>query len=148
MLSNDGVTWKHYITGDSPLVSKIVTSFAFDSETGEVWIGTTNGLSRLQTPFTAPKENLSLLTGYPNPYEIDGSGRVFTITNLAEGTSIRIYNVAGALVKSFEPEEIRGGEHPWDGTDNSGILVSSGIYVYLAFTDGISASGKVAVIRQ
>ncbi|MFQ5864449.1 MAG: two-component regulator propeller domain-containing protein [bacterium] len=146
MLSNDGVTWTHFTTGNSPLVSNNVLSFAFNKETGEVWIGTTNGLSRLKTPFTEPKEDLSLLTGYPNPFIIDGSGNKFTIINLAENTNIRIFNVAGSIVRTFGADEIQEG---WDGTDDDGNLVPSGVYVYLAFTDsGLSATGKVAVIRR
>jgi ligand-binding sensor domain-containing protein len=149
VLSNDGVTWTHFTTGNSPLVSNNVLSFAFNKETGEVWIGTTNGLSRLKTPFTEPKENLSLLTGYPNPFIIDGSGNNFTITNLAENTSVRILNVAGSIVKTFKADQIQGAQVFWDGRDDDGNLVASGIYVYLAFTDsGLSASGKVAVIRR
>jgi ligand-binding sensor domain-containing protein len=147
MLSNDGVSWTHYTPGNSPLVSKNVISFAFNPETGEVWIGTSNGLSLLQTPFTAPKENLSLLTGYPNPFIIDGSGKFFTITNLAENTSIRIYDVAGKIVRSFEADQ--SAQVRWYGKDDNDDFVSSGVYVYLAFTEsGISASGKVAVIRK
>ncbi|RMF58178.1 MAG: hypothetical protein D6743_17970, partial [Calditrichaeota bacterium] len=149
VLSTDGVSFTHYTTGNSPLVSDNVLSLAFNAETGEVWIGTTNGLSRLQTPFTAPKEDLSQLTGFPNPFIVDGSA-MFTVTNLAENTSVKIYDVAGSLVRTFKPfDDIIGGQVLWDGRDDDGKLVASGIYVYLAFTDsGISATGKVAVIRK
>lgn len=148
VLSNDGVTWTHYTTGNSPLVGNNVLSFAFNEETGEVWIGTSNGLSRLETPFVAPKENLSLLSGFPNPFML-GPDNVFTITNLAENTSVKIYTVSGRLVREFDAfTDIDGGFVIWDGRDETGDYVASGIYVYLAYTDdGLAASGKVAVIR-
>ncbi len=139
-----------FTTGNSPLVSRNIQSFAFNEITGEVWIGTDNGLSKAQTLFTAPKEDLSQLSGFPNPYIIDGSGNVFTITNLAENTSVSIYNSAGSLIKTFQAtRDIEGAQAFWNGTDKDGELVASGIYVYLAYTDNnISASGKVAVIRR
>jgi ligand-binding sensor domain-containing protein len=157
ILSDDGVTWTHFTTGNSPLVSSNVLSFAFNESTGEAWIGTTNGLSRLQTPFSAPKPNLTLLTGYPNPFIVDGSvdcGRLgrdggFKITNLAESTSVAIYNGSGSEIRKFEAGDIQGAEVCWDGKDADNAVVASGVYVYLAYTNGgISASGKVAVIRQ
>lgn len=149
VLSNDGVSWTHYTTGNSPIVSGNIQSFAFNEETGEVWIGTTNGLSRLQTPFTAPKQDLSLLSGFPNPYIIDGAGKVFTITNLSENASVVIYSSAGQRIKSFDSIVIQGAQVFWDGRDEEDNLVSSGIYVYLAFTNGnVSATGKFAVIRR
>ncbi|MCG8606533.1 hypothetical protein MJD09_16310, partial [bacterium] len=157
ILSNDGVTWTHFTTGNSQLVSSNVLSFAFNETTGEAWIGTTNGLSRLQTPFSAPKPNLTLLTGYPNPFIIDGNidcGRLgrdsgFKITNLAERTSVTIYDASGREIKTFDADDIQGAEICWDGKDRDNAVVASGVYVYLAYTDGgISASGKVAVIRR
>ncbi|MFQ5649238.1 MAG: two-component regulator propeller domain-containing protein [bacterium] len=134
-----------FAPGNSPLVSGNIQSFAFNENTGEVWIGTDQGLSRAITLFTAPKEDLSQLTGFPNPFVIDGSGRRFTITNLAEDTSVSIYTPSGVLVKSFADEA----QVLWDGTDREGNPVASGIYVFLAYTNNnISASGKVAVIRR
>ncbi|MFQ5636375.1 MAG: two-component regulator propeller domain-containing protein [bacterium] len=149
VLSSDGVTLTQYTTGNSPLVSGDVQSFAFNEDTGEVWIGTTNGLSRLQTPFTAPKEDLSLLTGYPNPFILEAAGRVFTITNLSQNTSVVIYSSAGVRIRSYQTSDIQGAQVFWDGRDEDGNLVSSGIFVFLAYTGGnVSATGKVAVIKR
>ncbi len=149
VLADDGVSWTHFTTGNSPLVSATVQSFVFNNETGEVWIGTTNGLSRVQTPFTAPQPNLTLLTGYPNPFIIDGPTQIFTITNLAENSSVVVYNASGAKIRSFDANEIQGAQAFWDGRDEDNNVVPSGVYVYLAFTSGgISATGKVAVIRR
>lgn len=150
VLSSDGVTWTHYTTSNSPLVSSNVQSFAFNEENGDVWIGTTNGLSLLKTPFTAPQKDLSLLTGFPNPFIINGVNS-FVITNLAVNTDVSIFSVSGKIVREFKASEIQGsGQVFWDGRDKNGELVASGIYVYLAFSEngGISGTGKVAVVRQ
>jgi len=150
VLNNDGRTQTDYTTGNSPLVSNNIQSFAFNEETGEVWIGTTNGLSRFQTPFTAPKENLNQLTGFPNPFILDSFADGFTITNLAANTSVNIYSISGIKVKTFKLDDVQGkGQIVWDGKDDDGNFVASGIYVYLAFTSNdISATGKVAVVRR
>lgn len=148
VLNNDGRTQTDYTTGNSPLVSNNIRSFAFNEETGEVWIGTTNGLSRFQTPFTAPKENLNQLTGFPNPFILDGFDDGFTITNLAANTSVNIYSISGIKVKTFNNVQGKG-QIVWDGKDDDSNFVASGIYVYLAFTNNdISATGKVAVVRR
>lgn len=147
MLSSNGTSVFSFTTDTSPLVNNNVQDFAFNQETGEVWIGTINGLSRAQTPFTRPLSDLTQLTGYPNPFIVDG-GQVFTITNLASNTAVRIYDVAGDLVREFRREDIVG-DVAWDGRDSDGNLVASGIYVYFAITDeGMSGRGKVAVIRR
>lgn len=147
VLSNDGVSWTHYTTSNSPLVSNNVLAFAFNDETGEVWIGTANGLSRLKTPFKAPKENLEQLVGYPNPFIIK-THEYFFVENLALNTGVNFYNISGKLVKSFAAEAIEGGVVLWDGKDAQGRYVANGIYVYFAYDNAdLTGTGKVAVLR-
>jgi ligand-binding sensor domain-containing protein len=154
---NIGDRMTHYTTDNSGLVNNDIQAFAFNAETGEVWIATTNGLSRFETPFIAPKEDFSQLSGYPNPFIIDGSENEFVIENLAEDkdvsgsfSNVRIFTSSGKLVRSYDASvDIQGALVTWDGKDEDGEFVPSGIYVYFAYIeDGISALGKVAVIRR
>jgi ligand-binding sensor domain-containing protein len=146
----------HYTVENSFLVSSIITSFAFNPNNGDVWIGTTSGLSRLRTPFTAPKPDLSQLTGYPNPFVLDeetggcDGKHGFRIINLAEESAVKIFNIAGKLVRSFRNEDVPGAQICWDGRDDSGQLVPSGVYLFVAYIEetGASAVAKVAVIRR
>jgi len=148
VLDSDGFTWRHYSTSNSPLVSDNVTCFAFDQETGYVYIGTTNGLSRLETPYTKPAPNLNAVTGYPNPFILDGPHPQFYIENLAENASIRIYTPDGFLVKYIPQQKILGSRAVWDGTNDRGEMVASGVYLYLITTENdLSRVGKVAVIK-
>lgn len=137
-------------TGNSQLVADKVSAFAFDAQTGVVWIGTDRGLSRAKTLFTAPKDDLDLLSGYPNPYIIDGSGQRFTITNLVSDSSIKIFDSSGRLVRELDNDlEIVGAQAFWDGFDKDGDFVANGIYVYLAYdNNNLSGAGKVAVVRR
>jgi ligand-binding sensor domain-containing protein len=149
VLSSDGVTWTHYTTENSPLVSNNILSLAFDEQTGDVYIGTTAGLSKYRTPFTAPREDLSLVRGYPNPFIVDDSDQNFIIDNLTSGSRVNIYNVAGELVQELPESSIVGAQARWDGRSDSGDVVPSGIYVYLVYTNGgLTATGKVAVVRR
>ncbi len=149
VLSSDGQTWTHYTTENSPLVNNNVLSFAFDAKSGDVYIGTTGGLSVVRTPFTAPRPDLALLRGYPNPFIVDGSGQNFIIDNLTAGTTVKIYSASGKLVRTIPESQVLGARALWDGRTKSGELAPSGIYVYLAYTNsGLSGTGKVAVIRR
>jgi ligand-binding sensor domain-containing protein len=150
----DNCSLTHYTVENSLLVGNFVTSIAFNPKNGDAWIGTTTGLSRLRTPFTEPQPNLSQLKGYPNPLKLGSQAGncgdcVFRFSNLTNDSAVKIYNVAGELVRSYAAEQIR--QKPcWDGRDASCKLVPSGIYLYVAFDEALGASGvgKVAVVRQ
>lgn len=152
----DNCSTTHYTVEDSPLVGNFVTAIVFNTNTGDAWIGTTTGLSRFRTPFTESKPDLSQLAGYPNPFLLDeqtgtcSSLTGFRITNLAEESGVRIYNVAGELIRDYPAEQVPGGQVCWDGRDDSGQLVPSGVYLFVAFVEstGASSVGKVAVVRR
>lgn len=146
---SDNYTLTEYTTQNSPLVSNSVTSFAFNANTGDIYIGTTNGLSLFRSPFMAPRADFSQLKGFPNPLLLSEDGGTFVITNLTKNALLKIYNEVGELVRSFSQDDIPGGRAVWDGRDANGNIVSSGIYLVVAFNEeGQSAVGKVAVIHQ
>ncbi|MBN1479205.1 hypothetical protein EH223_16050 [candidate division KSB1 bacterium] len=148
VLEEDNFTWKHYTTSNSQIVSDFISCLAFDEETGELYIGTTNGLSRFKTPFTKPASNLNAVKGYPNPFIISEENPFYYIDNLTLNPHISIFTPDGYLVKTFPKTDILGARVRWDGTNNDGQIVASGIYVYLVTTkSGQSASGKIAFIK-
>jgi hypothetical protein len=75
------------------------------------------------------------LTNYPNPFTNE-THFVFEHNHPDEelDVKINIYNTAGALVKNIEqiftPTGSRTNEIVWNGTDNQGNRLPSGIYVY------------------
>jgi len=148
VLSADGFSWTHYTTDNSPLVSDNVQGFTFNNETGEVYIATTNGLSLLETPFSAPRADLTQVKGYPNPFVINRQGYHFFIENLADETSVRFFTIDGGLIRHIPNSQIFGSRTEWDGRNDKGELVASGIYLFVVSTEsGMSSVGKVAVIR-
>lgn len=143
----DGMTWDHYSTNDSPLVSNNVTCFALNKNTGELYIGTTNGLSVLETPFTQPEETLDQVVGYPNPYILDSADSFFYIDKLAANSAIKIFTSEGRLIRTIDKDQVLGAQALWDGKNDNGQKVTSGIYVYLITAEnGEHKAGKVAVI--
>ncbi|MDD5065887.1 MAG: hypothetical protein PHF84_02450 [bacterium] len=91
--------------------------------------------------------DLSNVAVYPNPsYDPSDSNRI-VFTRLTEKTRIRIYNVAGELVKKGLAGDSTG-KCFWDGMNDSNKPVASGLYIYYA-EDGASepARGKLAIIR-
>ena len=148
VLASDGFTFAHYSTENSPLVSDHVTSFGFDLETGKVYIGTTRGLSVLETPYARPRVDLSQVKAGPNPFVI-GNGNNFAISELSDDVSVKFMTENGMIVRHISRDEILGAFLSWDGTNDNGDYVASGIYIYVIYNEetGLNRVGKVAVIR-
>jgi ligand-binding sensor domain-containing protein len=150
VLSADGYTITKFSTHDDPLTSDNVQGFAFNNESGEVYIATDYGLSLLETPYSAPKANLSQVRGYPNPFKIENDRSRFKVVNLADEATVNFFTIDGALVRNIPESQILGsGSTEWDGRNDRGELVANGIYIFVVSTEsGMSAVGKVAVIRK
>jgi len=87
---------------------------------------------------------VSLKQNSPNPFN-----PVTTIkyaTSKAGHVTLRIYNVQGALVKTLADKNVDAGQHEvsWDGRNQSGKPVSSGVYYAKVF----SAGGNSDVIKM
>ncbi|MDZ7316164.1 MAG: hypothetical protein ONB24_08580, partial [candidate division KSB1 bacterium] len=149
VLDADNYSWTHYSTSTSPLTADVVTCFALNDATGEMYIGTTNGLSILETPFTRPAANLEAVYGYPNPFIIDQPGAKFYIDRLAVNSSVRIFTTDGYLIRTIPQSQVLGARVAWDGKNDQGEDVADGIYIFLVTTrEGAVKAGKVALIRR
>jgi hypothetical protein len=91
-------------------------------------------------------KNFSLSQNYPNPFNPSTS---FSLTLPKAGRySVRIYNLAGQVVKSFEGEASAGKQVlTWDGADQNEVAVSSGIYFYKVEANGFYQTRKMILIR-
>ena len=129
------------------LIDNDVKSIAVDPGTGTVYFATTGGLAAFSTPAVAPKAQFDKLNVYPNPYLVP-NGTLLTVDGLVANSSIKILTIDGRLVREIKTPGGRVGF--WDGKDDRGSVVASGVYIIVGFTqDGSQAgSGKVAVIRH
>jgi flagellar hook assembly protein FlgD len=63
--------------------------------------------------------------------------------------SVKVYNVAGPLVRTLANENRAAGAHTvvWDGRNDSGEPVSSGVYFYKLVTNNFSQTKKMVLVR-
>lgn len=135
-------------TKNSPLLSDVIESVTIDQATGKIFVGTEAGLTIFETPAINPVESFAELFAYPNPLIISDGSQFLTVDGLVRDCDIKILSVSGKLVSEFSSPGGRVGY--WDGKDDNGDLVNSGVYIIVAFDkDGNSvATGKVAVLRK
>ena len=133
---------------NSPLLSDIIMQLAIDENTGTVYVSTDAGLISLKTTSVKPVQSFGRLQVYPSPFKLKRDNNQLTIDGLIAATDIKILTMAGSLVTEFTSP---GGRIAfWDGRDSKGSLVSSGIYIIVAYDkDGNNvAAGKIAVVRE
>ncbi|MCK4312583.1 MAG: right-handed parallel beta-helix repeat-containing protein [Candidatus Cloacimonetes bacterium] len=75
--------------------------------------------------------NFAILQNYPNPFNPTTSIR-YQIPEDNSRVSICVYNIKGQLVRTLIDKKQDAGFHQviWNGTDNTGKKVSSGVYFY------------------
>ncbi len=88
-----------------------------------------------------------LYQNYPNPfnpitvieYSLPEAGQV----------KIEIYNLAGQKVRTLVDSYLEAGRYKiyWDGTDDSGMRVSSGIYIYRLVAGGSIVTRKMVLLK-
>lgn len=98
-----------------------------------------------------PVEVSALLPTNPSPVNFNEVSIVnipFVLLEQNE-VEIKIFTTTGRLVKSFDPMEKGKGLHelPWNGLDNSGTRVPSGVYIYIMTGKNIREMKKMAIIR-
>jgi len=89
----------------------------------------------------------SLLQNYPNPFN---SQTIISFQVKAAGKVVlEIYDALGDKVKSLLNEVRNKGYYhePWDGKDNFGRAVSSGVYFYRLNSDGFIKTKKMLLIK-
>lgn len=97
------------------------------------------------TGTTLPK-NYSLSQNYPNPF--NATTQISFALPKDGNVSLKIYNVAGQLVKTFDEYMTAGYKTiTWDGINKSGDVVASGVYFYRLDTEGYSKTMKMTLLK-
>lgn len=92
-------------------------------------------------------EDFRLEQNYPNPFNpITNINYSIKKTSFVE---ITIYNSFGQKIKTIVRERQSSGNYrvPWDGRDENGLKVSSGVYSYQMLVDGNMISKKMLFIK-
>jgi hypothetical protein len=93
---------------------------------------------------TAP---FQLAQNYPNPFN---PSTTISFSTRKSGTArLAIYNTKGQLVRTLLDTKVDSGNHNivWNGTDDSGNPVSSGLYLYRLDHDGQSQTLKMLLMK-
>jgi hypothetical protein len=98
--------------------------------------------------------NFQLKQNYPNPFNPNTTipftvyGSQFIVHSPIH-TTLKIYNILGQLVRTLLDEEKISGDYQviWDGKDQDGKEVKSGIYFYVLSCDKFKDSRKMLLIR-
>ena len=101
------------------------------------------------------KQDVEKINVFPNPYyganseELNKYNRFVTFSHLPAKATIRIFNLAGVLVKEIDKNSTSQFER-WDLANNSGLPVASGLYIaYIDMPDiGKTKVLKIAIIQE
>jgi ligand-binding sensor domain-containing protein len=136
-----------YNTQNSPLISNSIIAIAIDKNNGRVYVASDEGITSFDTPAIKPADTFTKLFVYPNPYILPNNNNL-TIDGLIRDSQIKILTISGKLVDEFSSP---GGRiATWNGKDQSGQYVGSGVYLIIASDkEGNNViAGKVAILKN
>ncbi len=143
LLSPDGKTEIHHFSeANSPLFSNSINDIGILRTTGEVLIGTEQGVISYKAEATQPQSSMQDVFAYPNPVKPGYTGQI-AIRGLADGAEVRITDVSGNLVYSGTSF---GGQAVWDGFNTTGDRVSPGVYLVFAASSDGQARAKTKIL--
>ena len=133
-------------------------------DAGSVYIFDTENVEGLNIPLSVePRGDLALTTfgdikrtallqNFPNPFNPE-TWVPYTLADDAD-ISVRIYDVTGKLVRNLNVGHQQAGRYIsrdtaayWDGRDQLGESVSSGIYFYTLKADGFSDTRRMVILK-
>ena len=137
-----------YIDNNAPLGTNLyyVTQFFGENQesaSGNAWyVDIVSELDIQDIPYTT-----ELKGNYPNPFNPETIIH-FTLSK-ETNVSINIYNIKGQIVKTVIDEYRKPGEYKmiWEGQDNKGRKVSSGIYFYRMKTDEYTSVKRMILMK-
>ncbi|MCP4703967.1 MAG: hypothetical protein GY865_05100, partial [candidate division Zixibacteria bacterium] len=131
-----------YTTLNSGLPDNLINALTINQVTGDLWAGTPLGLSRFKSLIGSPTNDVAQISAFPNPFLI-GSGEERLNFNYDGSAEVRIFSPAGELVYQSSINI------PWDGKNQSGVDVTSGVYLALVINEsGEVGRCKILLIRD
>ncbi len=90
-----------------------------------------------------------LYNNYPNPVQAGGTSIRFLVPADGTQTELAIFDIRGRRVRTIISESLAQGDYQriWDGRDNAGQQVASGVYFYRLQVAGQVQIKKLVVLR-
>ena len=93
----------------------------------------------------APQARFAALNVFPNPF--NPSTTVEFTAPIGSKGAVKVFNLRGELVRTLHSGEYQTQTFTWDGTDNRGASVASGVYVIQASSNGQVQTKKAALVK-
>ncbi len=111
------------------------------------FIATATSLTRVESFCTVPS-NFVLYPSYPNPFNLNTTIRF----GLPQESAVRlvVYNMLGVPVRTMIDGEFLGAAYyqvRWDGRDDAGQSVSSGVYLYRMTAGSFQATKRMTLLK-
>jgi len=132
---------------------KLTFTWAVPSTPNDSYTFNTASLVRSNTGLASSK--LDKIRVVPNPYynhsryELNQFNRIVRFMNLPETCTIRIFNLAGDLVRTLQKTDITSSALAWDLLTENGLPVGSGVYVYHIDAGSVGTTfGRMVVFME
>ncbi len=104
-------------------------------------------IDNLETEERIIPHKFTLKQNYPNPFN-PNTTIAYSLPKQSY-IDLKIYNIKGQLVRTLYNDEQEAGEYSinWDGSDEQGRVVSSGVYFYSLQTDDFVQTRKMLLLR-
>ena len=137
---------EHFTAENSPLFSNKIITLGIQPRTGEVYIGTDQGLQVYRSTATyAEAKPQEEVYAFPNPVRPNYDGPI-AIKGFTRDALVHITDAAGHTVYSTQA---LGGQAIWNGRTQNGERVASGVYyVFASDAEGGNRSvAKILIVR-
>jgi len=135
------------------LLDNSVSSVAVSPD-GTVWVQTKTGISRygnsiptgVKSSQDVPRE-FAIKGNFPNPFN-PSTTIEFTLASPGK-TTLVVYDIMGRMIRELVSGQILSGKHTvlWDGKDDSGRSVSSGVYIARLTAGNHTAVQKMLMMK-
>ncbi|MFC1563511.1 PKD domain-containing protein [candidate division KSB1 bacterium] len=127
-----------------------VTDFSGNSTSATVQVMVEHDKGKMKkesNPFESIPDNYELFQNYPNPFNPQTTIK-FNLPS-PELVSLEVYNIMGQRVKTLVSGQKSAGYYSivWDGTNNNGFKVGTGVYIYYLKAGKFTAVKRMLLIK-
>lgn len=149
--NNEGENWNEFNTG---LLNTNITAIVNDNN-NYLYAASNQGIYKTNDKVVKVKiintkdipSEVILYNNYPNPFN---SQTIINFYNpITQNICVKIYSILGEEIKILTNDKYLTGESSlfWDGTNNNNLLVNSGIYFVVLFTNDKTISNKIIFMK-
>jgi len=128
-------------------------TWANPAKDNDIYVFSTQAL--VQGDGALAKSNLERIRAVPNPYyarstyELNQFNRKLRFMNMPERCTVRLFNLAGQLVRTLEKTDASSSILEWDLQTKNDLPVGSGVYIYHVEVPGVGDhTGRLVIFME